>query len=29
LGELMGIEVYTSDRQLYERARESGLLRFL
>jgi len=29
LGELMGIEVYTSDKQLYERAKESGLLRFL
>ena len=29
LGELMGIQVYTSDRQLYERARESGLLVFL
>ncbi len=29
LGELMGIEVYTSDKQLYERARESGLLKFV
>jgi predicted nucleic acid-binding protein len=29
LGELMGIDVYTSDKQLYERARESNLLKLV
>jgi len=29
LGELLGVEVLTSDKQFYEQARASGLLRFI
>ncbi len=29
LGELMGIEVYTSDRKFYEKAKESDILRLI
>jgi len=29
LGELMGVSIYTSDRRFFEKAKGSGLLRFL
>ena len=29
LGELMGVEVYTSDKKFYERAKASGILRLI